>query len=209
MLIGHMGLAFIGKRIRPAEPLLWLAIAAFLPDLLRFGLLFIVESSRADVASHSIPSMLVLATVSALALRLRCGLWKPALVAALLTLSHYGADVLTGCKPTWPGGPYVGLGLYHRPLLDLAVEIPLVALGWRWMRAQLPSWSALARGWVMVSLSVVQLLFLLSNCRGGICLVGDSIWKWNPDEARWPLRVHEDTYRCVPPQFPLSWHRGG
>ena len=50
MLIGHLGLAFFAKRAHTAEPLIWLATAAFLPDIVRFGLLFAVESTRAELA---------------------------------------------------------------------------------------------------------------------------------------------------------------
>ncbi len=207
MLIGHLGLAFIGKRALPAEPLAWLVAAALLPDIVRFLLLLGVESTRAELASHSIPAMLVLATLAAAIVRLRSGLWAAALVAGLLTLSHYGADFVTGCKPTWLGGSFIGLGFYHRPLLDLLVELPLAVVGWRMMREHVPPTSRWARGWVMIGLMSLQLLFLISNCRGGICVVGRSIWKWNPDEARWPARVNEDTYRCGPPVMPSSWRR--
>ena len=207
MLIGHLGLAFVAKRARSSESLFWLAAAAFLPDIVRFGLLLVVESTRAELASHAIPSLLVLALLWTVVVRWRTGLWATALVAGLLTLSHYGADVITGCKPTWFGGPFVGVGLYHRPLLDLAVEIPLAVLGWRLMREHLPSTSIAARSAMVLGLVLVQLVFLMSNCRGGACLVGQTIWKWNPDEARWPVRVDEDPYRCGPPELPSSWRR--
>jgi hypothetical protein len=207
MLIGHLGLAFIAKRAHPAAPLFWLAAAAFLPDIVRFILLLFVESTRAELASHSIPAVIVLAALATIFVRLRCRLWTVGLIGGLLALSHYAGDFVTGCKPTWLGGSYVGLGLYHRPLLDLLVEIPLVVLGWKMMREHLPPVSILARYWIVLSLVFVQLLFLITNCRGGICVVGQSVWKWNPDEKRWPVRVNEDSYRCGPPVLPSSWRR--
>ena len=151
--------------------------------------------------------MLILAALWMAIVRLRSGLWTTALVAALLTLSHYGGDLVTGCKPTWLGGPYIGLGLYHRPLIDLLVEIPLLALSWKLMRDHLPPASAITRGWMTMALVLLQVTFLVSNCRGSVCLVGQSVWKWVPEDARWPFRVEQDPYRCAPAVLPASWRR--
>jgi hypothetical protein len=40
------------------------------------------------------------------------------------------ADYATGLKPTWPGGPWIGLQLYQRPAIDLAVEAIVIVIGW-------------------------------------------------------------------------------
>src|SRR5207249_3682606 len=51
-----------------------------------------------------------------------------AVVIALLWMSHWPADVLTGIKPTWPGGPEVGLDLYTYTAFDVVLESGLVAV---------------------------------------------------------------------------------
>jgi amino acid transporter len=40
----------------------------------------------------------------------------------LTYVSHWPADYITGLKPTWPGGPTVGLYLYARPIPEFFVE---------------------------------------------------------------------------------------
>jgi hypothetical protein len=47
-----------------------------------------------------------------------------------LYLSHWAADFITGGKPTWPGGPTVGLGLYGHPVWDCAVECAVIVVAW-------------------------------------------------------------------------------
>jgi len=53
-----------------------------------------------------------------------------ALAVWLLYLSHWAADFITGSKPTWPGGPTVGLGLYGHPVWDCVVECAVIVVAW-------------------------------------------------------------------------------
>jgi hypothetical protein len=49
-------------------------------------------------------------------------------------LLHLPLDLVTGHKIFWPGGPLLGLHLYRRPVLDFAVEVPILVAGWWLLR---------------------------------------------------------------------------
>jgi hypothetical protein len=53
-------------------------------------------------------------------------------------VSHAAGDYLTGLKPTWSGGPMIGLELYRRPLIDFVIESTVVVCGWLVYRQSLP-----------------------------------------------------------------------
>lgn len=145
MYVGHIGLA-LGLRAAPNAPSLWLLVLAaqgpdwvdaalivtgrLPPDLARGGHGWLpVAAGGAAVA--------LIAAGSAVARRRRAGL--AAAVAAAAYLSHWPADVVTGLKPTWPGGPVVGFGLYRHQLADLAIESAVIAAGWWLWRRSLPT----------------------------------------------------------------------
>jgi membrane-bound metal-dependent hydrolase YbcI (DUF457 family) len=52
-----------------------------------------------------------------------------AAIVAAVVISHMFFDWITGYKPTWPGGPMIGLRLYTHPLWDFAVEGVVLAIG--------------------------------------------------------------------------------
>lgn len=57
---------------------------------------------------------------------------------AALVVSHVLGDYITGLKPTWSGGPMIGLQLYRHPEWDFVVEAIVVLIGWLIYRASLP-----------------------------------------------------------------------
>jgi hypothetical protein len=61
-----------------------------------------------------------------------------AFIVAVTTASHYALDYLTGTKPTWPGGPIIGLGIYDHPWLDVLLEGATILIGWLLYRRTLP-----------------------------------------------------------------------
>jgi hypothetical protein len=63
---------------------------------------------------------------------------RAALVAAGAYAAHWACDFVTGHKPTWPGGPVVGLDLYRRPYADFVLEAAVVVVGWALWRQTLP-----------------------------------------------------------------------
>src|SRR5262245_34478493 len=186
MLVGHLGLALIGKRVRPDAPLSMLVGAAFLPDIVRAGLDLVVSSGWTNFLSHSIPSTLVLAGLSALAATSRSATRQPGIAALLaaLCVSHLAADYLTGCKPTWFRGPYLGLNLYQRPLYDLALEIPLLIVGTRLARPVLPNGHWITRRWMFGACLTAQIAFLIyGNGALGAC-VPDTFGRRSPPASR-------------------------
>jgi len=129
MFAGHAALALLVKAGRPRPPLLLLGAAAFGPDLVEWTIAAFGNRNR--VLSHSLIAVGIGAIVAAI-LSYRFGR-RSALDAgavAALWISHWFADFITGVKPTWPGGPHVGLNLYTLPMVDLAMEAVLVVISW-------------------------------------------------------------------------------
>lgn len=117
----------------PIVPLWLLVIASQLPDWIDV----IVCTARPGtlspaIFSHSFPAIAALAGSMGLVGRYFFGSWYVAKVLALLVFSHILGDYITGIKPTWAGGPRIGLRLYSRPLLDFFFESAIIAWGW-WM----------------------------------------------------------------------------
>jgi len=139
MYAGHMGFALGAHGIRRAAPLWFLVIASQLPDWADAG--FCIAGLRPSVPgilSHSIPSIVVLCLVAALVYAAAYRDFRGILVVAAVVVSHAAGDYLTGIKPTWPGGPMIGLQLYQKPLLDFIVEAAVILGGWLVYRRSLP-----------------------------------------------------------------------
>lgn len=140
-------------------PLAVLLFVAQLPDWIDVGICA-AGMSRGPAGLHSHGFFILgvsIGLVSAVYLILARD-FKGALLIALVGLSHYGLDLLTGIKPTWDGGPIIGLGLYRSPLADGILEIGTIVGGWMLYRAGLPQEkknSALTVG-ILVTLIVFQ-----------------------------------------------------
>lgn len=128
MYAGHAALALLVKGRRPRIPLLLLVPVAFAPDWI--DLLSHVVHRPSPMVSHSILSVAIGATALAVAYGLARRAVTDAAVVWLTYASHWPADYLTGYKPTWPGGPWLGQMLYARPTADLVVESVLVLICW-------------------------------------------------------------------------------
>ena len=136
MFIGHTAAALAAKRARPSVPLAALTAAAYGADVIEITLLALWRWAKVPAAfgSHSIPSV----TCGAVIVGVVYWMWRRdiaggALLAATYA-SHWAADLLTGTgKPTWVGGPVLGLSLYDRPLMDFAVEAALFLAAWVWL----------------------------------------------------------------------------
>jgi hypothetical protein len=133
VLIGHTAIALAAKRARPSIPLPALVAAAYGPDVIEITLLALWRwaNVQAAFASHSIPSVALGAVVVAVAY----WTWRRdlagATVVAATYASHWAADLFTGSdKPTWGGGPTLGLSLYDHPALDFVVESGLLLAAW-------------------------------------------------------------------------------
>jgi hypothetical protein len=129
MYVGHVGAALAGKRARQGIGLLVLLLATYAPDWVDTGLCFAGAYNPEGMLSHSIPAVAVMATVGFLVYGIAARDWRAAAIVAAVVFSHPLLDWITGYKPTWPGGPMIGLRLYEHPIADFVVEGVVIAIG--------------------------------------------------------------------------------
>jgi hypothetical protein len=205
MVVGHLGIAYLGKATRPTLPLALLAIAAYGPDLFRFAASPLpIETRTAEIASHSIPAVLVIGAVIALVAARRVGGIAAALMVIAVCGLHWPADVFTGCKPVLGGEWWVGFIRYRHPALDVPVELGLFFAGWLACRR-----TSAARQkrfaysvWILLAAVVVQIAFLASLYAGSEFFIGRREWTWHPNEGPFAFRRVGDpeTLFCRPPE---------
>lgn len=131
MIVGHVGIALGAKGVRPKVPTWLLLLAALLPDIVDLAIGFAGQPSGVSAMwSHSIPAVCVLAAAFAVGGWIAYRDGRTAALLGALVLSHVLADYITGRKPSWPGGPSIGLRLYSRPALDFALEAAVIVAGW-------------------------------------------------------------------------------
>ena len=147
MYLGHVGVALGAKGIRPRIALLALLIATYAPDWVDSGLCIVGAYDPRGMLSHSFPAVAVLAAFAIAAYAANTRDYVSGLLVAVVVISHVLLDWVTGYKPTWPGGPMIGLRLYERPALNLIVEVVLILAGVTLYRRSLP---ARTRGWIDV-----------------------------------------------------------
>jgi hypothetical protein len=126
--LGHVGFALLTRTARPRLSLALLVPIAYGPDIIEVALQAIGNRNR--ILSHSLISVGLMATVVSLAVLLGRRSRADAVAVWLLYVSHWPADFITGLKPTWPGGPEVGLQLYDHLWWDAALELALLAACW-------------------------------------------------------------------------------
>lgn len=190
MFVGHFGVAELGRGTRRDVPLLWLAVAAYLPDLTRFVLPLV--TSESDLYSHAIPAVLLQGLAIGLLWRLRGGTLAGSVLLAVVCFLHWPADLFTGCKPTTFDGPWIGLGSYRHPVSDLLLECGLLVGGWALMRRRRVGF----RGWWLVPVLALQVGFLASMYRGSEFYIGHREWMWQPDTSLIPVRHSYETMTC-------------
>ena len=157
MYIGHVGAALAAKRVRRSIGLLVLLVATYTPDWVDAGLCIAQAYGPQAMLSHSIPAILLFALVGFAWYGLATRDWTAALVIAGVILSHMFLDWITGYKPTWPGGPMIGLELYDRPIADFIVEGVVCVFGTLLYARTLPP---RRRPWIDVSIMLGALLAL-------------------------------------------------
>ena len=137
MYAGHAALATLAKGRRPRIPIALLVPIAFAPDWIEWFGDALGQHNRE--LSHPLVSVGIGSTVAALVSWAFTREPGDASVVWLTYVSHWAADFITGMKPTWPGGPQVGLMLYDHSLADLALETVLIVLCWLVYRRSLPT----------------------------------------------------------------------
>ncbi len=157
MYIGHVGAALAAKSVRRSIGLLVLLVATYTPDWVDAGLCVTGVYNPQEMLSHSIPAVLLFALVGFVAYAVATRDWTGALVIAAVILSHLLLDWITGYKPSWPGGPMIGLQLYDHPLADFVAEGVVILAGALLYGRTLP---ARRRPWVDISIMLGALLSL-------------------------------------------------
>ena len=138
MYIGHVGAALAARRVRASVGLLALLIATYAPDWTDGVMCVTGTFDPRGMLSHSIPAVLVLALLGFIAYGLVTRDWTGALVIGAVVISHMFLDWITGHKPTWPGGPVIGFGLYDHPIADFLAEGATIFAGVMIYRRTLP-----------------------------------------------------------------------
>ena len=155
MFVGHFAIAVGAKKYAPQVSRGMLFLACQLADLIWPSLVLLgIETFEIDPGntaltplrfthypySHSLLTLLVwgvlLAGIYSL---MRGGGKRPAVVIALVVISHWFLDFLTH-RPDMPISPsethLVGLGLWNNPVLAVSVELLLFAFGtWIYIRS--------------------------------------------------------------------------
>ena len=146
MFIGHYALGLAAKRLAPRTSLGTLFVAPTLADLLWpvFLLLgwervspsgvtnpFLTLTFDAYPVSHSLLALIGWSALYALLYRARTGYGRGAIVVGLLVVSHWLLDFVTHVPdmPLYPGGPKVGLGLWHSVPGTVIIEGLMFAAG--------------------------------------------------------------------------------
>ena len=107
----------------------------------------------------------ICATILAVVYYSALGDWRDSLTVWLTYVSHWPADFITGRKPTWPGGPEIGLNLYQVPFVDPVIEIALIAFCWAIYRRSLPKEAqSRAIGWLVpIGLTAMHIAFVFAT----------------------------------------------
>lgn len=163
MYAGHVGVALGAKGLRSTIPLWLLIIASQLPDWADSTLCVAgVTSATPGMYSHSIPAIAALTLAGALVYLASTRDGAGAAFVGAVVVSHVLGDYITGLKPTWSGGPMIGLRLYRHPEIDFVVEAIVIVAGWLIYRASFPPAKRSSR-YVFSVLGVLLALQLLAD----------------------------------------------
>lgn len=158
MLTGHIAVAMGAHGLRRSMPLWALIIAAQLPDwtdavLCTAG----IRSQATGMYSHSVAATVLLALAAGTMTMLAARDARSAALIAIVVGMHTAGDYVTGLKPTWPGGPTIGLDLYGRPALDFAFEAVVLLLGWIGWQLSFPDERRYSRRLVLVLIALLAI----------------------------------------------------
>jgi hypothetical protein len=157
MYVGHVGAALAAKRFRRNMGLALLVVATYAPDWVDAGLCLAGKANPIEMLSHSIPAVAFLALLALAGYGIATRDWKGGAVLAAVVVSHMLLDWITGNKPTWPGGPMIGLELYSHPIADFVVEAVVIGMGGVFYARTL---APRKRPWVDVSVMLTVLLVI-------------------------------------------------
>jgi len=157
MYTGHVAIALGVRGVRRDLPLWVLVLAAQACDWVELLVHPLTPRTFTDVYSHAYPFVLA----PALAVAVLVWIWKRSVAAAVIVLlvylSHPLADVVTGYKPLWSGGPDIGLRIIQYPAADFVVQTLVCLLGWAIYWRSLPQTRRRQRSAVLPLLLLVAL----------------------------------------------------
>lgn len=172
MYAGHIGIGLGAYSFRKTIPLWLLLIASQIPDWLDAGFCFVdADRGAFGLYTHGFIPVGVAALVFATAAYAITRDPVAALVMALVVASHWAVDYFTGLKPTWPGGPIVGLNLYSRPVVDVVMESATILVGWLLYRRTLPQ-DVRDHGWTYAMLFTLCALQVLAGAAFALSIGG-------------------------------------
>jgi membrane-bound metal-dependent hydrolase YbcI (DUF457 family) len=160
---GHVGFGLGAYSFRKTLPLWLVLVAAQIPDWLDAGFC-VADADRGPFGLYT-HGFLPIAIAAGLAVVFTYAITRDltgALIVALVVASHWGLDYFTGIKPTWAGGPVVGMDLYARPLVDVAIEAATILVGWLLYRRALPA-SVRNHGWTYATLFALCALQVIAG----------------------------------------------
>jgi hypothetical protein len=145
MFIGHLAVALVAKKAEPRVPLAAFVAAVFGADLLwPVFLLLGLEVVRIDPGntaftpldfvsypwSHSLLMDVLWGAVAGWVAMRTLGSARAGVLVGLAVVSHWVLDFASHRPdmPLWPGGPLVGLGLWHSVAATLVVEGVMLAV---------------------------------------------------------------------------------
>lgn len=172
MYAGHIGFSLGAYSFRKTLPLWLLLIAAQVPDWLDAGYcLADVSRGPYGMYTHGFLPIGTAAVIFALVAYAITRDVTGAVIVALVVASHWPLDYLTGIKPTWQGGPIVGMNLYARPLVDFVLESATILAGWLLYRRTLPQ-SVRNHGWTYATLFALCTLQVLAGAAFALSIGG-------------------------------------
>lgn len=199
MFVGHLAAALGAKKAEPRVPLGAAVAAAWALDLVWPILLLLgVETARVEPGntaftslaftsypwSHSLLMAVAWSLAGAALARAVYGSWRVGWVLGALVFSHWILDFVVHRPdlPLWPGGPAVGMGLWHSIPGTIVVEGALLAAGlWLYGRATRPR-DRVGR-WALVGLVAVTTLIWITQpwappppSMRAVALTGLALW---------------------------------
>lgn len=140
MLTGHVAIAMAAHGLRSSIPLWVLILASQLPDWADAAFCTAgIRSAVPGTLSHGFVPIGILAAAASMAWFARSRSTAGSLIVAAVVITHAVGDYVTGTKPTWPGGPMIGLELYSKPMLDFLFESAVIGVGWLLYRRSFPA----------------------------------------------------------------------
>jgi len=161
VIVGHVGVAAAARSGWRRTSLPWLLVACVGPDLVDISLAIAGVCNPYGLYSHTVHAAALIAAVIGGAALLVTGSRATAAACVLMVLLHLPPDLVTGHKIFWPGGPMIGLGIYRWPIVDFAIEAPILLAGWWLLRRSrsAPRWatSVLSLWLLLVGQAVIDL----------------------------------------------------